>query len=175
MNQENTVLSKSIASSNFTMTIDHVAIAVKDVEEGIRWYCENLGFQLLERRVTKGEHTSMRSAVVKSGAAVVVLIQGDSPDSQVSRFIENFGPGVQHLAFAVDDLDAALDQLGGGDPGIAGAPEIDPIDGEGIRQVFLRRDPGSGVRIELIERKGGQFNDKSVEKLFRAFEEKQLF
>ena len=46
---------------------------------------------------------------------------------------------------------------------------------DGIRQAFLRRDPGSGVRIELIERKGGNFTDRSVEQLFRAFERQGLY
>src|SRR5689334_20851799 len=74
--------------------IDHVAVAVDDIAQAIDWYTNTLGFHLVEERETHGEHTSMLSAVVSAGSAVVVLIQGTSPQSQVSRFIEKFGPGV---------------------------------------------------------------------------------
>ena len=156
---------------NFCETIDHVAVAVENLDEGIRWYRDCLGYSEVDRRRTEGDRTSMLSAVMVSGKSVVVLIQGTSPESQVSRFIKEFGPGVQHLAFSLPDLDEALKQVksGGGDQ------EVEIIEGEGIRQVFLRRDPASGVRVELIERKGGTFNDKSVQRLFREFESKGLY
>ena len=150
------------------LAIDHVAIAVEELEAAIEWYSSNLGFEVAERRHTQGASTAMVSAVMKAGAAVVVLVQGTSPDSQISRFVARHGSGVQHLALQVTDLDAAIAQF------TSAAGEIDVIEEEGIRQVFLRRDAGSGVRIELIERRGGTFNDRSVENLFRAFEKKDL-
>jgi catechol 2,3-dioxygenase-like lactoylglutathione lyase family enzyme len=156
--------------ADHVLEMDHVAIAVTNLEDAVTWY-GGLGFKVLERRVTRGERTSMRSAVLKAGRSVVVLIQGVEPDSQVSRFVEHFGPGVQHLAFAVGDLDAALAAVRS-----AGGDIATPIiQDEGIRQAFLRRDPGSGVRIELIERRGGSFTDRSVEQLFRAFERQDLY
>jgi methylmalonyl-CoA epimerase len=152
-------------------SLDHVAIAVTNLDEAVSWYRDNLGFKELERRVTHGEKTAMVSAVMILGSATVVLVQGTTPESQVSKFIDHFGAGVQHVAISVDDLDGAIDQLRRG----GGAPDIAIVEGEGIRQVFLRRDPGSGVRIELIERRGGTFNERSVETMFRAFEEKNLY
>jgi methylmalonyl-CoA/ethylmalonyl-CoA epimerase len=151
--------------------IDHVAVAVTDLEDAINWYTGKLGFRLLERRATVGAHTSMISAVVVAGAAVVVLIQGTSPESQVSRFIENFGPGVQHIALSVRDIADSIGRV----IAAGGAADSPMISDTGIRQYFLRRDTGSGVRIELIERRGGDFSDASVEQLFRAFESKNLF
>lgn len=151
------------------LSIDHVAIAVIDLEQTARWYQDVLGFEIIEKRFTEGNHTAMNSVVLKSGSAVLVLIQGTTPDSQVNRFIAKFGPGVQHLALAVDDIDAAIAQAGNDNL------EIEPIESEGLRQVFLKRDPVSGVRIELIERRGGTFSDDSVRRLFRAFEHKDVF
>jgi catechol 2,3-dioxygenase-like lactoylglutathione lyase family enzyme len=151
--------------------IDHVAVAVEDLDAAVDWYVNALGFTLLEERLTAGAHTSMLSAVLKAGSAVVVLVQGTSPRSQVSRFVEKFGPGVQHVAFEVSDLDCALRKLEDG----GGAAVTRMIQDVGIRQVFLRRDAGSGVRIELIERRGGTFSDKTVEQLFRAFESADLY
>jgi methylmalonyl-CoA epimerase len=152
------------------LVIDHIAIAVEDLEEGVRWYRDCLGFKEVERRSTTGERTGMISAVVVSGPTCVVLIQGTTPESQVSRFIEQFGPGVQHIAFAVDDMDRALAGLAQG----GATRDIPVIEGNGIRQVFLRRDPGSGVRVELVERSGGTFSDDTVGQLFREFEARDL-
>jgi methylmalonyl-CoA/ethylmalonyl-CoA epimerase len=163
------MLPKQLA--DLVIEIDHVAIAVQDLDVAIRWYSRGLGLSLVERRTTKGERTSMTSAVLKAGRTIIVLIQGVEPDSQVCRFIEHFGPGVQHLALAVRDLDAALAAL----QAEGGGSETPIIADDGIRQAFLRRDPGSGVRIELIERKGGNFTDRSVEQLFRAFERQGLY
>ncbi len=151
--------------------IDHVAVAVTDLAEAIDWYTNKLGFHLVEERETRGERTSMLSAVVTAGSAVVVLIQGTAPQSQVSRFIEEFGPGVQHIAFGVRDMDEAMDRLAGS----AGALDTPLIEDVGIRQAFLRRDPGSGVRVELIERTGGSFSDNTVRQLFLAFEASDLY
>jgi methylmalonyl-CoA/ethylmalonyl-CoA epimerase len=157
--------------NNLVLGIDHVAVAVENIAEAMAWYVKALGFSVVEERVTKGETTSMLSAVLVSGAAVVVLIQGTSPRSQVSRFIQRFGPGVQHVAFNVGDLGAALARLA-----VSGAAmDTHVIEDIGIRQVFLRRDPGSGCRVELIERRGGKFSDRTVEQLFRKFEADDLY
>jgi len=112
----------------------------------------------------------MLSAVMRAGRAIIVLLQGTSPQSQVSRFIDHFGPGVQHIALEVSDLDLALAKV----REVGGEVDARTLD-EGIRQVFLRRDPGSGVRVELIERRGGTFTDTSVRQLFLAFERQDLF
>jgi methylmalonyl-CoA/ethylmalonyl-CoA epimerase len=153
------------------VSVDHIAVAVADLETAIDWYRLNLGFRLVEKRTTQGRSTAMVSAVMMAGAAVVVLIQGTTPESQVSRFIEHFGAGVQHVAFAVDDMDRAMERL----EKSGGKSDTPVLVDEGIRQVFLRRDPGSGVRVELIERRGGKFSDNSVERLFREFEGKELY
>jgi methylmalonyl-CoA/ethylmalonyl-CoA epimerase len=151
--------------------IDHIAIAVKNLEQGIAWYTKNLGFELVDQRATRGEYSGMVSAVLKMGNAVIVLIQGTDAKSQVSRFIDHFGPGVQHIALSVHDLDEAMRRL----ELASGAADTPMIADTGIRQVFLRRDPGSGVRVELIERRGGDFSDNSVGQLFRAFESRELY
>lgn len=151
--------------------VDHLAVAVVDIEESIRWFSQGLGFRMVERRITHGETTGMESAVMIAGNAIVVLVQGISPDSQVSRFIEHFGSGVQHVAFSVKDIDEASARIraAGGDL------DVEITEEAGIRQAFLRRDPGSGVRVELIERRGGKFTDSSVEFLFRELERKKLY
>jgi methylmalonyl-CoA/ethylmalonyl-CoA epimerase len=154
---------------DLVLNVDHVAIAVTDLSTAISWYA-SLGFSMLERRATEGQHSGMISAVLRAGRAVVVLLQGTSPQSQVSRFIEHFGAGVQHIALEVADLDRALERV------LNAGGEVDAqTQDEGIRQVFLRREPGSGVRVELIERRGGDFTESSVRQLFLAFEQRDLY
>ncbi|MCB1036843.1 MAG: VOC family protein, partial [Acidobacteria bacterium] len=84
--------------------VDHIAIAVPDLESSIEFYSKVLGFHLKERRETKGRKTAMVSAVLEAGPLTFVLVQGTTPESQVSRFIEHYGPGVQHIAIGVSDL-----------------------------------------------------------------------
>ena len=151
--------------------IDHVAIAVEDIDASIARYSTALGFALLERSEVSGDHSGMLYAVMKAGSATVVLVQGTSPASQVSKFLAAFGAGMHHIALAVTDLDKAIARttVAGG---IADTPVISD---DGIRQAFLQRDPTTGVRIELIERHGVPFSEKNVEQLFRALEEKDLY
>jgi methylmalonyl-CoA/ethylmalonyl-CoA epimerase len=151
--------------------IDHIAIAVEDLSTAIHWYVTCLGFTLVDERETRGLNTGMKSAVLIAGRAVVVLVQGTSAESQVSRFVSKFGAGVQHIAFEVSDVDDALARV----VRQGGSADTKMIVDEGIRQIFLRRESGSGVRVELIEKRGGSFTDTSVQKIFLQFEEHDLY
>jgi len=150
--------------------VDHIAIAVENLESAIKWYCEGLGLSVLEQRRTVGRSTGMISAVLTGAGIPIVLVQGTEPESQVSRFITECGTGVLHIAFAVSSLETGVAQL----DWLGTRPAIPVIEGDGIRQVFMEHS-GHGARIELIERKGGSFNDESVKKLFLEFEEKGLY
>ena len=163
---------KSLAAlAKHAVGIDHVAIAVHDLEESIRFYTDVLGFELTERRRTEGKQTAMISAVLKAGPVTVVLLQGTSPDSQVSKFVEHFGPGVQHIAIGVEDLPALAEELKG--EGMEFDTSV--IRSPGLLQIFSHRDGGSGMMFEFIERKGGDFNDQSVQSLFEQLEKKDSF
>lgn len=153
------------------LELDHVAVAVEDLDAAVAWHSKALGFKEISRRVTTGERTAMKSAVMKAGKAVIVLVQGTCEESQVSRFIARHGQGVQHVALAVTDLDQAVASLEA--HGIA--VDTPMIVDHGIRQVFLARTAESDVRYELIERRGGSFTDRSVERLFRVLEAGTLY
>jgi len=157
--------------SDLVLGIDHVAIAVVDIDVSIARYSSALGFSLMERSEVNGDHSGMVYAVLKSADATLVLVQGTSPESQVSKFIAAFGTGMHHIALAVTDLDEAIKRVSQAG-GIADTPVFSD---EGIRQAFLQRDPATGVRIELIERHGVPFSEKNVEQLFRAFEAQDLY
>lgn len=156
----------------YAKRIDHVAIAVLDLENSIQFYRDILGFKLTERRETKGKTSGMISAVLEAGDFTFVLIQGTEPESQVSEYIQKYGPGVQHVAIEVDDLVKASEKLK--EHGYEFATNI--IHGAGLDQIFSKRDPGSGMMIELIQRTGEVgFQDGNVQDLFEQLEKNHAF
>lgn len=151
--------------------IDHIAVAVIDLEEAIIFYQNVLGFVLEERRTTQGAKTGMISAVMGGGDFTIVLIQGLEPQSQVSKYIENYGPGVQHVAFEVDDLKGTVARLRKN--GMTFATDV--ISGPGLRQIFSHRDVNSGVMVEIIERRDHHgFEEENVQDLFNQLEAAEL-
>lgn len=159
------------ALSKYAQGIDHLAIAVRDLEGSIIWFTQVLGFSLIERRRTEGAATGMISAVLQAGTLTIVLLEGTHPMSQVSLFVERYGPGVQHVAIRISDIDAVVKDL------IAHGLEFDTpiIEGGGLRQAFSRRDPASGLMIELIQRNAEGFADQNVSALFQELERKGSF
>lgn len=152
---------------NFYEKIDHIAIAVHNLDKAIRLYGDLFGFTLVERRETRGSYSGMISAVMSANNFTFVLVQGTEPESQVSRYIDEYGPGVQHVALEVRNLDTAVAILE--ESGIKFS--TNKITGSGLYQIFSQRDPNSGVMIELIERHENLgFDEESVLNLFNQLE-----
>ncbi|HEX3683975.1 MAG TPA: VOC family protein [Bryobacteraceae bacterium] len=157
--------------ANNAQGIDHIAIAVPNLEESLRWFTDVLGFTLRERRKTEGKTTGMISAVLEAGPLQIVLLQGTDPQSQVSRFVAEYGPGVQHVAIRVGDVDGVSNGLR--NSGLEFDTTV--IDGGGLRQIFSRRDKGTGLMFEIIERNASGFSEQNVSALFAQLEEKNTF
>ncbi|MES2823411.1 MAG: VOC family protein [Pseudomonadota bacterium] len=156
--------------------LDHIAIAVNDLESAVKFYQNILGFKLVERRKTTGHATSMISAVMGTGkdsSFTIVLIEGCEEASQVSRFIKEFGYGVQHVAIKVEDIDVVAKKLT--EQGVQWATDL--IDGGKLKQIFTKRCEKSGVMYEFIERceNGNAFDDKNVNNLFSQLENSDSF
>jgi 4-hydroxyphenylpyruvate dioxygenase-like putative hemolysin len=160
------------ALGRYAIRVDHVAIAVRDLEASLALH-QLLGFRLVERRGTEGKGTGMLSAVLTAGAVTFVLVQGTTPESQVSRYINNYGPGVQHIAIEVRDIGKLRKELA--DAGMEFSTSL--IEGSGIRQVFTARDRVAGMMYEFIEREtnDGQFTDQSVKELFEQLERNDAY
>jgi methylmalonyl-CoA/ethylmalonyl-CoA epimerase len=163
---------QALDTANRYVRIDHIAIAVKDLERGIHFFHQVLGFKLIRRRRITGQHTGMISAEMEHNDIKFVLCQGTEPASQVSQLIENFGPGVAHIALAVDDAESAAQHLA--KRGLAFDTTV--IKGSGLRQVFSTRDPNSGLSFEFIERYGEEgFLEENVQELFSQLEKKGAY
>ncbi len=147
--------------------IDHIAIAVRDLDPAIEFYCGILGFQLVRRLSIQGRQSGMLSAELEHNGIKFVLVQGTEPESQVSRLIENFGPGVAHIAMEVDDVAASVRELKA--RGLRFDTSV--IEGPGLVQAFSSRCANSGISFELINRSSEHgFLSSNVQQLFEQLE-----
>ncbi len=153
--------------------IDHVAIAVTDLDAAVALYQDVFGFELINRREIQGAFTGMKSAELDAGGFSIVLVQGTDPASQVSRYIEEYGPGVQHIAVAVPDVEPLASKLR--ESGVQFATDV--IRGDGLIQVFTQRDQNSGMMFEFIQRtaSGGGFEQNNIQQLFEQLEANEAY
>ncbi|WP_462156464.1 VOC family protein [Pseudoalteromonas piscicida] len=153
--------------------IDHIAIAVLDLEEALFLYQGVLGFELIAKREVCGEFSGMLSAELDAHGFNIVLIQGTCESSQVSQFISKYGPGVQHIAVEVEDIDALVSTLE--KKGMEFATSI--IKGKNLLQVFTKRDCNSGMMIEFIKKRAedSRFEKNNIEDLFQQLEASGAF
>ncbi len=162
----------SLLASN-AQGIDHIAIAVRNLDEALPFYTGVLGLKVTESHVIQGERTGMRFAVLEGGPITFVVVQGTSPISQVSRFIQHYGPGVQHIAIKVVDLESVMENLKA-----RGLEFVTPpLRSNGLLQSFAVRDPESGIMLELTERVDNAegFADENTSQLFLELEASDLF
>ncbi len=128
--------------------IDHVAIAVQDLDDAIGWYRDVAGAEVEHREVI--EHDGVEEAMLAVGDGYVQLLAAVRDDSPVARFIERRGQGLHHVAYRVEDCAAALEAMAS-----AGAALIDSEPrpgGQGTSVAFLHPRGSFGTLIELVER-----------------------
>lgn len=152
----------------FVNVIDHIAVAVNSLDDAIDLYTTLFGFDVIEKRETKGEFSGMISATIALGGVTFVLVQGTSKKSNVSQYIKHYGTGIQHVALQVKNISAVYNKLK--DSGVEFLSDI--ITGENLYQTFTIRDKNSGLMIEFIERGevSNHFSDDNVQKLFKSME-----
>ena len=123
----------------------HIGIAVRSLEEILPFYRDIL--DLPEVQLENADGASIVG--LAAGEPLVELLEAESPDSPIGRFVAKRGPGIHHICFAVDDLDAALDRCR-----VAGIRLIDEtprVGAEKKRIAFLHPASTAGVLIELSE------------------------
>ena len=127
--------------------VDHVGIAVKNLDESVKFY-ESLGFKASGYEVVAEQ--KVKVAFLPCGDSELELLESTEPDGPIARFIEKNGPGIQHVAIRVDDIDKALEELK--------AKEVRLIDqvpryGAGnARIAFVHPKATGGVLLELTQR-----------------------
>jgi methylmalonyl-CoA/ethylmalonyl-CoA epimerase len=98
----------------FVTAIDHVGIAVPDLDEAIAFYRDVLGFELTHTETNEAQgvrEAMMRAPGDDTPGAVVQLLAPLGPDTTIGKFLDRKGPGVQQVAVRVTDIDAAAEVL----------------------------------------------------------------
>jgi len=131
------------------LKIDHIGIAVKDVQSTLKFYSEILGLKVEgEEEVTEQK---VRTVFLPIGDTEVELLESTDPEGPVAKFIEKRGEGVQHIAFKVDDIEGALRELE--EKGIK-LIDSKPRMGAGNKRIaFIHPKDTYGVLVELCEDK----------------------
>jgi methylmalonyl-CoA/ethylmalonyl-CoA epimerase len=130
--------------------VDHVGIAVADLDEAIAWYESTLGLVAThtETNEEQGVREAMLSAPGDSGAAVQLLAPL-RPDSPIGKFLDRNGPGIQQMAYRVADIDAACADLR--DKGVRLLYPEPRRGTAGSRINFLHPKDAGGVLVELVQ------------------------
>jgi methylmalonyl-CoA/ethylmalonyl-CoA epimerase len=134
------------------VALDHVGIAVHDLEGAIRFHTEVLGLDCVHREVNaeQGVAEAMLAAPgERSDAAQVQLVAPTDQDSPLARFLGRSGPGLQHLAYRVGDVEAASAELRS--RGVRLLYDLPRAGTRGSRINFVHPKDAGGVLVELVE------------------------
>lgn len=129
--------------------IDHIGVAVEDLDDAIALYRDRLGMTEQHRETV--EEFGVEAVLLEIGDAHVELLTPVQPDSGVARFLERNGPGMHHVAYRTDDIDATLERLRQ-----AGLRLIDEEPRTGIREsrvAFVHPKSTGGVLTEIVQPK----------------------
>jgi len=126
--------------------MNHVAIAVEDIESALAFWRDALGLDLDHIEDVPSQHAKV--AFLPVGESEVELVQPTTEDSGTAKFLAKNGPGLHHLCFEVDDIDGMLAQLKS--QGVRLINE-EPLELEGRRMAFIHPKSASGVLVELYQ------------------------
>ncbi len=127
--------------------VEHIALAVSNLEEAIAHYGEVWGAEVEHRE--RVEDQGVEEAMLPIGDTYLQLLGPTGPDTTVAKFIEKRGEGLHHIAFEVDDLEGALADLKAkGVPLIDEAPRLG---GRGHMVAFVHPKGNHGLLVELIQ------------------------
>jgi methylmalonyl-CoA/ethylmalonyl-CoA epimerase len=127
--------------------IDHIGVAVEDIEAGIELYAKSFEMELAHRETVESQ--GVEAVLLDVGDGHVELLRPLGPDTAVGKFLARKGSGLHHVAYAVEDIDATLERLS--------AAGLELIDSEarvgirGSRVAFLHPRSTGGVLTEIVE------------------------
>ncbi len=130
------------------LRIDHLGVAVNNIDEGKNFWTDILGLKLTATETVEAQKTT--TAFLPVGESEVELLESTTEDGPVAKFIEKKGQGIQHVAFAVDNIEEALQELK--DKGIQLIDQQPRIGAGGAKIAFLHPKATSGVLVELCQR-----------------------
>ncbi len=131
--------------------LDHIGIAVKNLDEAIKFYRDVLGLELVE--VEEVPEEKVKIAMFKAGSVYIELLQGLSEDSAISKYVAKRGEGIHHIAIRVENVDALTKELK--EKGVRVVYEEPKLVSGGKRKInFIHPKATHGVLLEILERYG---------------------
>lgn len=128
--------------------IDHIGIAVKSIDEALKFYEDVLGLQCTG--VEEVSEQKVRTAFIPTGGSEIELLESTSEDGPISKFIEKKGEGIQHIALRVDDIEKALEEIKS--KGLILIDEKPRYGAGGAKIAFIHPKSTKGVLLELCQR-----------------------
>ena len=125
--------------------IAHIGIAVESLEALRPFYRDILGMP----EVPLDDADGAAIAGLAAGESLVELLEAQTPDSPIGKFVAKRGPGIHHVCFAVDDLDGTLARCR--EAGVRLIDQVPRVGAEGKRSAFLHPSATGGVLVELSE------------------------
>jgi methylmalonyl-CoA/ethylmalonyl-CoA epimerase len=127
--------------------IDHIAIAVTDIDDVARFYTDTLKLDLSGVEVVTGQKAKV--GFLKIGESNIELVQPASDDSPLVKFLETRGPGIHHICFEVEDIQKEVEELK--KQGVRMIDETPRPGAHNTRVAFIHPKSSGGVLIELNE------------------------
>ena len=131
--------------------IDHIGVAVEDIDAALALYQQSFGMELAHRETVESQ--GVEAVLLDVGDGHVELLAPLGPETPVGKYMAKNGAGLHHVAYAVEDIDAALEQIAA-----TGVQLIDSEPRVGIRDsrvAFLHPRSTGGVLTEIVEPAGG--------------------
>ena len=128
--------------------INHIGVAVKDLDEATKFYGEILGLEI--GGIEEVREQKVKVAFVPLGKSRIELLQSTDPAGPVARFIEKRGEGIHHIALEVERIEDTLQKLK--ERGVQLIDEKPRIGAHGMKIAFLHPRSTKGVLIELCEK-----------------------
>ncbi|MDK2919433.1 MAG: methylmalonyl-CoA/ethylmalonyl-CoA epimerase [Candidatus Petromonas sp.] len=130
------------------LKVDHIGIAVKNLDETLKFYTEALGLELHGTETV--EEQKVKVAFLPVGDTEVELLESTAPDGPIARFIEKKGEGIQHVAFRVENIEEAIAHMK--EKGFRMIDEKPRYGAGGAKIAFMHPKSSHGVLVELSER-----------------------
>ncbi|OYT15667.1 MAG: methylmalonyl-CoA epimerase [Bacteroidetes bacterium 4572_77] len=130
------------------MKVDHIGIAVKNIDEAIKVYSEVLGLEIGGTEVV--EEQKVKVAFLPVGDSEIELLESTSEDGPIAKYIERNGEGIQHIAFRVENIEKAIEEMK--EKGMRMIDETPRYGAGGAKIAFVHPKSTNRVLIELTER-----------------------
>ena len=128
--------------------IDHIGIAVKNIEQAGKFYTDILGLKIED--IENVAEQKVNVAFIPITDSEVELLESTEPDGPVAKYIDSRGEGVQHIAFRVENIEAALEELK--EKGVRLIDQKPRNGAGGARIAFIHPKETNGVLVEICER-----------------------